>query len=98
MKPGWDGDVELHEGRYWSVSLFTGVGGSGVGGVGMVWMVLMVWVVAGVLAVLLAMVVATMVEMLVEVSFCGWYLSQVVGVLWWWCWRVLGLCCGVAGG
>ena len=33
MEPGWDGDVELHEGRYWSVSLCAGVGGSGGGGV-----------------------------------------------------------------
>ena len=31
--PGWDGDVELHKGGYWSVSLCAGVGsGSGVGG------------------------------------------------------------------
>ena len=30
MDPGWDGDVELHEGGYWSVSLCPGgVGGSG---------------------------------------------------------------------
>ena len=31
MEPGQDGDVELHEGRYWGVGLFTSVGGSGVG-------------------------------------------------------------------
>ena len=29
MEPGWDGDVELHEGGYWSVGLCAGVGGSG---------------------------------------------------------------------
>ena len=29
MEPGQDGDVELHEGRYWGVGLFTSVGGSG---------------------------------------------------------------------
>ena len=29
MEPGWDGDVELHEGGYWSVVLCAGVGGSG---------------------------------------------------------------------
>ena len=29
MEPVWDGDVELHEGRYWNVSLCTVVGGSG---------------------------------------------------------------------
>ena len=34
MEPGWDGDVKLHEGGYWSVSLRAGVGGSGGGGVG----------------------------------------------------------------
>ena len=34
MEPGWDGDVKLHEGGYWSVSLCAGVGGSGGGGVG----------------------------------------------------------------
>ena len=28
MEPGWDGDLELHEGRYWSVSLCAGLGGS----------------------------------------------------------------------
>ena len=33
VKPVWCGDVELHEGRYWSVSLCAGVGGSGGGGV-----------------------------------------------------------------
>ena len=33
MKPVWYGDVELHEGRYWSVSLCAGVGGSGGGSV-----------------------------------------------------------------
>ena len=28
-----------------------------------------------------------------------WYLSRVVGVLWWWwCWRILYWCCGLAGG
>ena len=33
MDPGWDGDVELHEGGYWSGSLCAGVGGSvGAGG------------------------------------------------------------------
>ena len=34
MEPGSDGDVELHEGGYWSVGLCAGVGGSGGGGVG----------------------------------------------------------------
>ena len=34
MEPGWDGNVELHEGRYWSVGLCAGVGGSVGGGVG----------------------------------------------------------------
>ena len=40
MEPRWDGDVELHEGRYWSLSLCAGVGGGvgvdvdGAGGVG----------------------------------------------------------------
>ena len=29
MEPGQDGDVELHEGRYWDVGLCTSVGGSG---------------------------------------------------------------------
>ena len=29
MEPGWDGDVELHESRYWDVGLCTSVGGSG---------------------------------------------------------------------
>ena len=30
---------------------------------------------------------------------CEWYLSRVVGVLWWcWCWRILDWCCGLAGG
>ena len=33
MEPGWDGDVEFHEGGYWSVSLCAGAGGSGGGGV-----------------------------------------------------------------
>ena len=32
MDPGWDGDVELHEGGYWSGSLCAGVGGSGGAG------------------------------------------------------------------
>ena len=32
MDPGWDGDVELHKGGYWSVSLCAGVGGSGGAG------------------------------------------------------------------
>ena len=32
MDPGWEGDVELYEGRYWSGSLCTGVGGSGGAG------------------------------------------------------------------
>ena len=33
MDPGQDGDIELHEGRYWDVALCTGVGGSGaIGG------------------------------------------------------------------
>ena len=32
MDPGWDGDVELHKGRYWSVSLCAGVDGSGGAG------------------------------------------------------------------
>ena len=32
MDPGWDGDVELHEGGYWSGSLCAGVGGSGGSG------------------------------------------------------------------
>ena len=27
MEPGWDGDVELHEGGYWSVGLCAGVSG-----------------------------------------------------------------------
>ena len=34
MEPGWDGDVELHEGGSWSVGLCAGVGGSNGGGVG----------------------------------------------------------------
>ena len=34
MDPGWDGDVELHEGGYWSGSLCAGVGGSGGRGAG----------------------------------------------------------------
>ena len=36
MKPGWDGDVELHEDGYWNVGLCAGVGSSGGidGGVG----------------------------------------------------------------
>ena len=34
MEPGWDEDVKLHEGRYWSVSVRAGVGGSGGGDVG----------------------------------------------------------------
>ena len=29
MEPGQDGDVELHEARYWDIGLCTGVGGSG---------------------------------------------------------------------
>ena len=34
MDPGWDGNVELHKGGYWSVSLCAGVGGaSGAAGV-----------------------------------------------------------------
>ena len=32
MDPGWDGDVELHKGIYWSVSLCASVGGSGGAG------------------------------------------------------------------
>ena len=32
MDPGWEGDVELHEGGYWSGSLCAGVGGSGGAG------------------------------------------------------------------
>ena len=32
MDPGWDGDVDLHEGGYWSGSLCAGVGGSGGSG------------------------------------------------------------------
>ena len=32
MDPGWDRDVELHEGGYWSGSLCAGVGGSGGAG------------------------------------------------------------------
>ena len=32
MDPGWDGDVELHEGGYWSGSLCAVVGGSGGAG------------------------------------------------------------------
>ena len=32
MDPGWDGNVELHKGRDWSVSLCAGVGGSGGAG------------------------------------------------------------------
>ena len=32
MDRGWDGDVELHEGGYWSGSLCAGVGGSGGAG------------------------------------------------------------------
>ena len=32
MDPGWVGDVELHEGGYWSGSLCAGVGGSGGAG------------------------------------------------------------------
>ena len=65
MEPGWDGDVELHEGRYWSVSLCDSVGGGvggdvdGADGVGSV-------LVVG--AVLLAMVVATTVGMWVKVG------------------------------
>ena len=35
VKPGWDEDVELHEGEHWNVGLCAGVGSSGdVGGVG----------------------------------------------------------------
>ena len=34
VEPGWDGDVELHEGGYWSVGSCAGVGDSGGGGVG----------------------------------------------------------------
>ena len=30
MEPGWDGDVELHDSRYWSVGLCADLGG-GVG-------------------------------------------------------------------
>ena len=60
MDPGWEGDVELHEGGYWSGSLCAGVGGSGGsggtggvggdskagGGVGGIWLCFMsvVWV------------------------------------------------------
>ena len=33
MEPGWDGDVELHEGGYWSVSLCADVCGNGGVGV-----------------------------------------------------------------
>ena len=29
MKPGWDEDVELHEGEHWNVGLCAGVGSSG---------------------------------------------------------------------
>ena len=29
VDPGWDGDVELHKGRYWGVSLCASVGTSG---------------------------------------------------------------------
>ena len=29
MEPWWDGDAELHEGGYWSVSLCAGADGSG---------------------------------------------------------------------
>ena len=32
MDPGWDGDVELHKGVYWSVNLCAGVGGNGGAG------------------------------------------------------------------
>ena len=32
MDPGWDGDVELHEGGYWNGSLCASVGGSGGSG------------------------------------------------------------------
>ena len=66
MEPGWDGDVELHEGGNWDVGLCTGVGGSGGidGSVG--WMVLMVCVVVGV-------VVSTVIvqTVLVEVDCVG---------------------------
>ena len=36
MEPGCDGDVDLHESWYWSVSLCANVGGSGGGGGGAV--------------------------------------------------------------
>ena len=69
MEPGWDGDVELHEGRYWSVSLCDSVCGSVGGGVGGdVDGADGVGSVLGVGAVLLAMVVATIVGMWVKVG------------------------------
>ena len=34
MELGWDRDVELHEGGYWSVGLCAGVGGNVGGGIG----------------------------------------------------------------
>ena len=86
MEAEWDGDVELHEGKYWSIGLCPGVGSSGGAGLVWMWMVLTVWVVMRVLAVLLAMVVATMVEILVEVGCVGVVFESsggdfVVGVL-----------------
>ena len=85
MEPGCDGDVDLHESWYWSVSLCANVGGSGGGGGGAV--VVHVdgadgVVSDGVLVVLLAMVLVTMVGMLVGVGRVGVVLSQVVEVLW----------------
>ena len=63
MEPGWDGDVEFHEGGYWSVGLCAGVGVTGgvVGGVGVDVDGIDSRVVVGVLVVLLAIVVATVV-------------------------------------
>ena len=97
MEPGKEGDVEMHEGGYWNVGLCTGVGGSGgvggrVGGDDANGVVVLA---------LLAVVVETVVVqgILVEIDrVWEWYLSRVVGFLWWWwCWRILDLCCGLAG-
>ena len=59
----------------------------------LVWTVLMVWVVVRVLVVVMWR------EYWWKFIVWEWFLGQIVGVLWWWwCWRILHWCCGVARG
>ena len=95
MEPGRDRDVELYEGRYWDVSLCTGVGGSG--GVGSSVGVDGTDGVGNGGGVSGGCGNSDSVGSIGRL--CGSGLSQVVGVLcWWWCWRVLDWCCGLGGG